>query len=241
VKAVILAAGLSSRLRAVCGARPKCLLEVGGAPILRRTLDHLAACGVGEVAIVAGFGEAHVRDALAAWKAAAHVVVNERYASTNNAFSLLQARPVVDGGPFVLLDGDIVFEREVLQRLVASTHENRLALRPTSDLGDEEMKCRLDDRGRVLEISKTVPAAAAAGESIGIECFSGAASAQLFDVLARRMADAALRNEYYEASFQELIDRGTALHAVAMRGLRCVEIDTPADLAAADALMRAPT
>ena len=236
MKAVILAAGASTRMRDVTRDRPKCLLDVGGVPILRRMLDHLAACGVGEVTIVAGFGESHMRSALAAWGVGPRVVVNDQYDRTNNAFSLLQARPSIEGDPFVLLDADVVFERSVLGRLLASPHANRLALRPTVDLGEEEVKCRVDAGGRVVEISKSVPVAASAGESMGIQCFDGPTSARLFTVLSRRMSDAAMHGEYYESTLQELIDIGTPVHAVSMGHLLCVEIDTPADLAAAESL-----
>jgi molybdenum cofactor cytidylyltransferase len=50
VGAVVLAAGAGSRL----GGRPKCLLELGGVPLIRRTLIALSGAGVDEVAVVLG-------------------------------------------------------------------------------------------------------------------------------------------------------------------------------------------
>lgn len=50
VGAIVLAAGSGSRL----GARPKCLLELGGVPLIRRTLIALSGAGVDEVVVVLG-------------------------------------------------------------------------------------------------------------------------------------------------------------------------------------------
>lgn len=50
VGAVVLAAGAGSRL----GGRPKCLLELGGVPLIRRTLIALSGAGVDEVVVVLG-------------------------------------------------------------------------------------------------------------------------------------------------------------------------------------------
>ncbi len=50
VGAVVLAAGAGSRI----GHRPKCLLELGGVPLIRRTLIALSGAGVDEVVVVLG-------------------------------------------------------------------------------------------------------------------------------------------------------------------------------------------
>ena len=53
--AVILAAGLGSRLRPLTDDRPKPLVEVGGVPILHNALRNLAAVGVTDATIVVGY------------------------------------------------------------------------------------------------------------------------------------------------------------------------------------------
>ncbi|MFN8895260.1 MAG: NTP transferase domain-containing protein, partial [Betaproteobacteria bacterium] len=56
VGAVVLAAGAGSRL----GGRPKCLLELGGVPLIRRTLIALSGAGVDEVVVVLGHHAAQI-------------------------------------------------------------------------------------------------------------------------------------------------------------------------------------
>ncbi|MBK8996474.1 MAG: NTP transferase domain-containing protein [Myxococcales bacterium] len=99
MKAVILAAGVSSRLRPHTDALPKCLLPVAGVPILRAALETLDAAGVHDVAIVSGYRERQVRDAVRQWFPERPVtfISNAAYASTNNCVSLLLAEGFVQG------------------------------------------------------------------------------------------------------------------------------------------------
>jgi choline kinase len=133
-----------------------------------------------------------------------------------------------------LLDSDIIFHAAILTRILSSPHVNTLALREGIPLGEEEIKVQLDGTGRVIRIGKGIPPAEAAGESIGIERFSSETGSRLFAVLARRKE----RDEFYEESFQELMDTGEDLRTVVCGDLPCMEIDTPEDLRAAELLAR---
>ena len=88
---------------------------------------------------------------------------------------------------------------------------------------DAQLKTRDRDNGRM-------PLKHAAGESVGIAKFSASAAQLLFKVLDRRRR----HNEFYEASFQELIDSGSHVYAVDSAPYRCMEIDTIEDLARAE-------
>jgi choline kinase len=241
MQAVILAAGTASRLRPLTEHTPKCLLEVAGRPILRRLFDHLAGVGAREVTMVLGYLGPKIRDAVAAWRPDLTVrfVDNAEYASTNNGYSTLLARPHVDGQPFVLLDADIVCERPVLALVTESAHGDCLAVRPSTALGVEEMKIILDDRGRVRHCAKTVDPARAIGESIGINRFSAAAATRFFAALDERVRGRGLVNEYNDSAVQMMIDeQGYELWPIDVGRWFCAEIDTPADLAEVDARMR---
>ncbi len=241
MKAVILAAGASTRLRPYTANTPKSLLPVADVPILRRALDNLWAIGVREFAIVTGYLEEQIRTAVRAWhpEARFEFFSNPEYATTQNAPSLLLARPAVDGQEFMMLDADIVFERRVLDVLMAGAPDC-LALRPSDDLGDEEIKVLLDEHGFVKLLDKTVPPADAVGESIGIERFSAQTSKILFETLADRVVRRGLTGEWYEKSFEEMIaTRGVKIRCVNVGTAYCAEIDTPDDLKAADAALRA--
>ncbi len=238
---MLLAAGQATRLRPLTDRCPKCLLEVGGETILGRAVGALAERGVRRFTVVDGFCGDLIRDALRGGFPDLDFtfVRNEVYASTNNAWSLMLA-DCRGEEPVFLLDSDILCDPGVYDAILAHPAPNRLGLRTTGEFGAEEMKVRLDGRGLVAELAKDMPVAAAAGESVGLEVFSAAFMAALHPVLERRMKVDGLVNEYYEAAFTELAAAGQAIAPVDLGPLRCLEIDTLADLEDARRIFAAP-
>lgn len=235
MKAVILAAGCATRLRPYSDDTPKTLLPVGGVPILRRTITSLLRCGFDQFVIGTGYLEHMVREAVAAWFPTLDVtfVSNPDFRSTNNAFSLLLCREHVETDGFILLDGDVVFDLEVIEELV-DRGPDCLAVRSVGGIGLEEVKVTADQYDRVLAIGKHVPVRSAMGESVGIELFSAASSKRLFEALHDRVTTQGLVNEYYEASFQQIIDTGSTMYGVDIGSMYATEIDTIEDLLAAN-------
>lgn len=236
MKAVILAAGCATRLRPYSDDTPKTLLPVGGVPILRRAITNLLRCGFDEFVIGTGYLEHMVRDAVASWFPSLEVayVSNPDFRTTNNAFSLLLTREHVEADSFILLDGDVVFDADVVEGLV-ERGPDCLAVRSVGEIGLEEVKVCADSHDRILTIGKDVLVRSAMGESVGIELFSAASSKRLFAALHQRVAVQGLVNEYYEASFQQIINDGCTLYGVDIGSMYATEIDTVDDLIAANA------
>ncbi|MCX5745511.1 MAG: phosphocholine cytidylyltransferase family protein [Proteobacteria bacterium] len=236
MKAVILAAGCATRLRPYSDDTPKTLLSVGGVPILRRTITSLLRVGFDQFVIGTGYLEHMVRDAVTSWFPSLDVtfVSNEVFRSTNNAYSLLLTREHVADDGFILLDGDVVFDLGVVEELLERGPDS-LAVRSVGGIGLEEVKVTADNQDRVLAIGKHVPVRSAMGESVGIEWFSAATSKRLFEVLADRVTEQGLVNEYYEAAFQQILDEGHTLYGVDIGSMYATEIDTIDDLMAANA------
>ncbi len=232
MKAVILAAGVSSRLRPLTDTTPKCLLDLGGKTILGRTLENLRENDIREILIVTGYREAQIRIFVAAEfpDLAVDFIWNEQYASTNNIYSLWLTRAHVIGHDMMLLDSDIVFDRRILALLLHSGHENCLAITAGTELGSEEIKVAVGREGHVTEISKEVDTSNAFGESIGIERFGAAFLSLLFTVLDRKIRVDHQCNQFYEAAFQELIDGSQKIFPIDVGEYRCMEIDTPEDI-----------
>ncbi len=234
--AVLLAAGEGTRLHPFTLDRPKCLVEVGGRPLLDRALAALEAAGFTTVILVTGYREDVLQTFLAARESTLQVtcVRNPEYARTNNAYSLWSAREAVPGG-FVLLDGDLLFEPGVLTTLLATPGEAALAVERRTNLGDEEMKVLLGPDVSVAAVNKTMDPQSAIGESIGVARFSATAARALWDCLSAQI-EQGQRNVYYELAFEALIADGWRFEIGDVTGLACMEIDTPADLAAAHTL-----
>ncbi len=236
MKAVILAAGISSRLRPLTDTTPKCLLRIGGETILGRTLDNLMACGLLDVVIVTGYLENQLRSYVAENFPGLKVkfITNDVYASTNNIYSLWLTKPEVLERDMILLDSDILFEDSIIRALLRSGYENCLAVNTNIQLGDEEIKVKVDRRHRIEAIGKEVPKIQAIGESIGIELFGARILKTLFRILDRKMLRDQAVNEFYETAFQEIIDGGGEIFAVDVGAYKAIEIDTVEDIQAAE-------
>ncbi len=122
---MVLVAGLGRRLGRASRDLPKPLTEVGGEPILARTLRTLAGAGVREVVLVTGHLAGVVRDRIGAGPAGVEVryVHNPRYAETNNVYSLWCAREWLDRD-VLLAEGDVAFGPELLGAVPDGTPDN---------------------------------------------------------------------------------------------------------------------
>ena len=117
--ALLLAAGLGSRLGLLTEALPKCLVSVSGVPILERLMRALDAHGFERLVIVTGYRAETIQDYLGERfrGIAVEYVVSPLFATTNNIYSLWLARQLVDE-PFLLLESDVVFDEPLLEPLL---------------------------------------------------------------------------------------------------------------------------
>jgi choline kinase len=235
---VILAAGAATRLRPLTDSSPKCLLRIGDRSILERTIRAVFHAGVIHFTVVVGFQDWMIKNFLKRNFPSLDFtfVVNDQFEKTNNAFSLLLAREEIEGHELLLLDSDIVFDDEIVPLLTTSAHKSCLAVRVDGGVGEEDIKVKVNSKKEIVRIGKEIPIASAYGESIGIEKFSRGDATTLFRTLEKRVLTEKRVNEFYEASFQEMIDGGANIQAVDVGSRRCIEIDTANDLSIAESL-----
>ena len=229
MKAVILAAGMASRLRPLADKCPKCLLTVGSRSLLQRTVDSVKAAGINDLTVVTGYREEMIRSFLTEHYPDMRLtfINNTDYATTNNIYSLWLARPSVDGEDFILLDSDILFDPAVVKRIV-ETKNTALAVN-THKLGEEEMKVIVDADNMVTEISKTLEISRALGESVGIEKIEADYSKALYAELEKMIEQENLVDIFYERAFERLIPQGYSFRAVNTTDLFSIELDTVDD------------
>lgn len=231
MKAVILAAGMASRLRPLTSGTPKCLLKVGERTLLQRSMDALVREGIREFVIVTGYLHEQVEAFVSRTYGediSVRFIHNKDYETTNNIYSLWLARPEADGEDILLLDSDLLYDGDIVKRVLADRHENVLTL-IRHELGEEEMKVVTDARGAITEISKTCDPAQAAGESLGIERMGKAYTAALYRELEVMMTQEHLENSFYELAFLRLISRGNTFSVLDVTDLFSCELDTVED------------
>jgi choline kinase len=186
---------------------------------------------ISEIIIVTGYLENKIRDFIDLRFPELNITIiyNEFYNSTNNIYSLWLAKNALNGEDMLLMDSDIVFNSQIIKKLCSSGKKNCLALK-RHDLSDEEIKVKIDKKGRVLEIGKEVKIPEAAGESVGIELFGREVIPALFNIIDRKVNIEKNVNQFYEAAFQELITSSHEIYIVDISEYFSMEIDTAEDL-----------
>jgi choline kinase len=232
MRSIILAAGMASRLRPLTDNTPKCLLKIGERSLLQRSIDALTSNGIKEIVIVTGYLHNQIEDFVKQQYPSLDVtfIHNGVYDSTNNIYSLWLARPKADGEEILLLDSDLLYDPEIITRILNTKAENILTL-IRHDLGEEEMKVVTDggSEGKITEISKTCSPSDAIGESLGIEMMGKSYTSALYQELEPMMNQEHLENVFYEKAFERLIPKGHTFNVLDVTDLFSCELDTVED------------
>lgn len=178
MKALILAAGLGTRLRPITDTRPKCMAEVNGIKIIDRQLSNLKTNGLSEIYVISGYKSeilsGHINDK---WPSV-RVITNKDYDRTNNMYSLFLAREFLDGSNFMLMNGDVYFDAGITAGLLSCGNEDAIACDKSQYL-EESMKVTYDGR-RITHISKEITQKEYYAVSIDIYKISAHTSSLLF-------------------------------------------------------------
>lgn len=132
-KAIILAAGMGTRLKPLTLENHKCLTEVNGIPILENALRILARNDFSQAVLVVGYLKEQIRR-----KAGDHFgnmlityAENDAYKDTNTSCSLRLGLDKIDAcDELIVLEGDVFFENQILTDLLDTAEENATVLEP---------------------------------------------------------------------------------------------------------------
>ena len=129
MKAIILAAGMGSRLKELTSNIPKCMIEVNGESLIKRLLKILIKYKVNDVVLVVGYKSEVLIDYISKLELDIKVtyIYNKEYNTTNNIYSLFLAKPEILKEDILLLESDLIFDEQVIEKLVSSP-ENNLAV-----------------------------------------------------------------------------------------------------------------
>jgi choline kinase len=231
MRAIVLAAGVGWRLRPHTTAVPKGLLELGGKPLLRRYLEAFADLGVREAVFVVGYLKEQIMAEAEQPPAGVSVrfIVNEHY-TRGNILSLWHARAEFDDD-VIIMDGDVLFPREMLARLLASLQSNVIAVDERFQDSGEEQKVVCED-GWVVEVTRKIGAdPRIRGEEVGFLRLSTEAAEVLRGIL-EEFIETGKDSLEYEDALRELAAE-VPIGVVEVGDLPWVAIDFEEDLARA--------
>jgi choline kinase len=231
---LIAAAGLSTRLQDLGEHRNKVLTDLGGETLIGSILTAFERNGISPVYAVVGHDAPAVRTSLAG---RAECLLNPFYEHFGILSSVWQARPHLEGRPFVFTVGDHYFAPERLASFLAD--------QPAADVlvdvelktcDDEDMKVFLNREGRLRTITKTFLNGPVLGEFTGAVRFSAEGSSSFFDSLDKYAWQHGAQG--YVADVLCALHRKWELAFHLSSDHRRVEVDFPCDVTRARELYR---
>lgn len=235
MNAIILAAGIGSRLRPLTDSRPKTMVKVNGTPMIGHIIRALLADRVARIVICTGYRAEIIKDYCAREFPGAPItfVDNPDFTTTNNMFSLYLAREYLHGDCF-LMNADLRFDPEIIP-LLRSQPGSAFAVDKARYI-EESMKVVVNGR-RVTAIAKTIKPEESYGCSIDVYKISAADAPLLIEEMRRIIDLEGNRNQWTELMLHRLCADGRLTVTPADIGkLRWYEIDNFEDLAVAELL-----
>jgi choline kinase len=238
-QAIIMAAGLGSRLKDLTAATPKALIEAGGRPLIDYALAFARRAGAARRIVVGGFCHADVAARVAAQDPDAVIVENPEFRK-GNLISMRAGHAALAPGGFLLMNTDHVYRPSIADVVARACADAAGTGRVTAfcdfdrALGPDDMKVRLDPGRRVAEMAKALPA---------WDC----------GYVGMTYVPDARRADYEAAAARVLAERGDAVHVESIlvalaaagappeiadiSGHGWLEIDEPHERAHADAVL----
>jgi len=216
MKAIILAAGIGSRLES---SNPKPLTKLkNGESILYRQVEYLSEyIGINNIFVIVGYK----KDLIMEFFPNLLYVYNNFYDTTNTSKSLLAGLIKIETEDVLWLNGDVVFEKELLPKIIQCS-QSCMAVN-TNSVGEEEIKYNVFDDGNIKDVSKT--ASPALGEAVGINKIM-AVDFRLF----KSNLEKCNNQDYFEKALELSIQDGMKIMPVNINKYLCMEIDFEDDL-----------
>ena len=239
MKAIIIAAGMGSRLNPLTNDKPKCLLELAGKSLLQHQIDTLKFCGITDISVIKGYKKEKIN------YSGLKYYINNDYQNNNILNSLFYAEKEMDD-EFIALYSDILFNKSVVEKLLKV--QNDISVVVDTDWRDyyqgrtkhpiEEAENVVIQDGRIIKIGKHLTVKESDGEFTGIAKFSKRGG-EIFRREFQRVKNKfwgkpfqkaqTFEKAYLTDMFQELIDRDIDVYPVKIRK-NWWEIDTEEDL-----------
>lgn len=235
-KALILAAGLGTRLAPITNDRPKSLVPVNGKPILFKQIENLKQNGIVDITIVSGYKADVLEKAVHDKYPEIKIIESVDYANTNNMYSAyLGIKSMFPDGnikPFYMMNADVFFDSSIINALENDVRENLIVV----DIGryiEESMKV-VEKDNRLIEISKQIKPEKALGCSIDVYKFGVDGGEAFFSRCVEYIEHNNELKMWSEVALNDAL-ADTIFEACALKG-RWLEIDNHEDLAAAEKL-----
>ena len=229
MKAFILAAGVSRRLYPETYNIPKCLLDVGGKPIINYQLEAIHNTGIDSVTMIIGYHREmlidHVKRSFPDINF--NFIINHHYFETNTAYSVYLGSDILKSDIHLLMNADVIYPTELITRIINAENGTVLAV-DIKKCGREEVKVIEGKNNRITAIGKELIEENCLGEFLGVAKLSKEFNQEFADSLTR-LINAGGKSDYFEAGMHPLLEK-TDVYYCDVSDLPCLEIDFIEDL-----------
>ena len=222
MRAVIMAAGVGSRIQGVINNKPKCLIEAHGQSLISRNVEMLQRKGVHDITVITGYKSELIRREIGAQVRYFH---NPFYRVTNSISSLWLAKDLLDDD-LILMNADLYFEEEVLDIALAQD-DHAVMLSDSSRIEDADFRFGVDGRC-IRKTGNRLTNAETACESVGIVRISKSFIGTFKDRLEQMVSDRDMNN-WWEGVLYSFIEESMDIFHVDVTGTFWTEVDTAAD------------
>lgn len=226
MKSVILAAGRGTRLPEITKDKPKCLIEIAGTTILERQISILLKYKIEKIVIVIGYKADTIKKKIKSTEKI-EFIINEDYNHTDNIYSLYLTSNILKGHEFILINGDAIFDEEIIKKLVKE-RGNDIAPIDRNYYDHEELKIR-GKNGRAIEIlPKTALENISDGSTIGMFKFSSEGSRFLFNEIETCIKQN-IKNKWFEYALNNVLKK-INMNILDIHEYKWIEVDTIEDI-----------
>lgn len=236
MKAIILAAGLGSRLGDLTKDKPKSLIKVNGKPIIKYQIDAYLNAGISEVLIVTGYKSVELENYIKInYSKNIKFINNINFDTTNNMYSLWLCKEyVINSEKVFISNADVVFDESIVLKMV-NEKQNIIAC-DSSQYNYESMKISINSQSEITDISKKITVEDSHACSIDLYCFVQSGITSLMDEISKIIK--VDKNQWTELAIQKIITekKMKTFPFYLDNTERWFEIDNLEDLIAADSL-----
>lgn len=225
-----MAAGLGSRFGSYTELIPKGFVEIGGKPMVIRSIEILLACGIERIVIGTGYKQ-EAFESLKNEYPQIETCFSSRYAETNSMYTLYNAREIIGEDSFLLLESDLVFEKKAIDSLLTCDAPDVMLITPVTKFQDQYY-VEYDKNHILTTCSVNRDELDAKGELVGLHKLSNDFYKMMCTDYSRIVNDQPKLG--YEYELVRMSQSISPVYILKVDGLKWYEIDDEADLAYAE-------
>jgi len=218
MKAIIMAAGVGSRLSSVIGNKPKCLIMADGETLIGRMVRILKSRNINDITVITGYKSDLIHDELGL---RVHYFHNPLFSVTNSITSLWLANELLSDD-VILMTADLYVEEEIIDTALAQTR-HVVMLSDSTRIEDADFRFGVDG-DRIVKTGNQLKNHETDCEYVGIVRIDKSFIAEFKTRLEHMIERADFRN-WWEGVLYSFIDDGMTIYHEDIMGTFWTEVD----------------